>query len=280
MVDFISIIVPTFNRAHSISQCIDSVVEQHSGNWELLIIDDGSRDNTPEVVQPYLQDDRIKYYYQENKGVSAARNVGALMARGEYLIFLDSDDIIYPDLLKVLSEVSYKQFDIICWQVIRRINTKELLWKPQKLEPMYNGIIATFLAGSVCYNKKIFLGCGGYDPQIKFGENYELGLRIAQIKNLKIRVIDKPLSQYNLPSKRESNSISNRLDSYTYMYNKHRVIYERDPRSHSGINYLLGYIHEKSGLTNGAKGFYGASSRIYIWNFKAHIKRLYFKFLK
>src|SRR5690606_19247726 len=129
-----------------------------------------------------------------------------------YLIFLDSDDIIYPDLLKVLSEVSYKQFDIICWQVIRRINTKELLWKPQKLEPMYNGIIATFLAGSVCYNKKLFLGCGGYDPQIKFGENYELGLRIAQIKNLKIRVINKPLSQYNLPSKRESNSIANRLN--------------------------------------------------------------------
>lgn len=276
----ISIIVPTYNRAHSIAKCIDSVRNQLIDNWELVIIDDGSYDNTREVVQIYLNDIRIKYFYQNNEGVSSARNAGADIASGEYLIFLDSDDILYPYLLKRLVENSYRNFDIICWQVIKIINGKRLLWEPQKLEAMYNGITASFLAGSIGYNRKLFLSSGGYDPQLSFGENYELGLRIAQNNDLKIKIINEPLAQYNLPLKRESNSISNRLNSYNYLYNKHREIYKRDPKSHSVINYLLGFIHEQIGQDKEAKRFYTVSSQVNKWNLKAHIKRLYFNFLK
>src|SRR5690606_7337464 len=108
----------------------------------------------------------------------------------------DSDDIMYPNLIQTLINENYLKFDIICWQVVKVIKAKKILWKPKKLEEMYGGISASFLAGSICYNKPIFLNSGRYDENLSFGENYELGLRISQIEKLKIKVIYHPLSQY------------------------------------------------------------------------------------
>ncbi len=90
---FFSIIIPTYNRAHFLDRTITSVINQTYKNWELLIIDDGSTDNTENVVQRYAtSDSRVRYIYQENKRVSAARNNGLKNANGNYLCFLDSDD--------------------------------------------------------------------------------------------------------------------------------------------------------------------------------------------
>lgn len=101
----ISVIIPTYNRAHYVSQAIDSVLAQTFTDYEILVIDDGSIDNTKEVLQSYL--DKITYIYQENKGVSAARNTGLRLARGEWIAFLDSDDIWLPEKLEV-------QFNDVC----------------------------------------------------------------------------------------------------------------------------------------------------------------------
>jgi glycosyltransferase involved in cell wall biosynthesis len=238
--EIVSFIIPTFNRANVLGKSIQSVLDQTEENWELIIVNDGSTDDTENVVQPYLKDDRVRYVYQENKGVSSARNFGASLANSDYLIFLDSDDIVLPELLKILKVNLYGEFDIICWEVIKSKNGRKKLWKPIRLDAMYKGITATFLAGSICYRKALFNQVGGYDVNLLFGENYELGLRISQVDNLKIKIIHKPLSQYNLPQIRLSNSLSNKLISYDYLYKKHRKLYKSDPKSHSGINYLLG----------------------------------------
>jgi glycosyltransferase involved in cell wall biosynthesis len=92
----ISIITPTYNRDWSIKRAINSVKNQTNDNWELIIIDDGSTDNTKELLKPYLNDNRIKYYYQSNKGVNFARNFGITKATSKYITFLDSDDEILP----------------------------------------------------------------------------------------------------------------------------------------------------------------------------------------
>lgn len=281
MKGLISIIIPTYNRAQTLKRSISSVVEQTADTWELIIVDDGSTDNTRDLVSPYLIDSRIKYIAQENTGVSTARNAGAALANGDYLIFLDSDDIIYPHLINFLIGISIYQYDIVCWQVVKIIDGCQKIWKPRKQEKMYNGIIASFLAGSVCYNKELFHRVGGYDPTFNFGENYELGLRISQTRNLRIKIIDEPFLQYNLLQEgRTSNSVSNRLTSYIHLYNKHREKYEKDPKSHANITYLLGYIHERNGQLEEAKRFYTISSQTYIFNFKAHLKRLYFTLFK
>ena len=96
----VSVIIPTYNRAHCVSEAIDSVLAQDPPADEVIVIDDGSTDNTPEVLQAY--GDKIKPFRQENKGVGAARNVGMHLATGEWVAFLDSDDIWYPGRLRSL----------------------------------------------------------------------------------------------------------------------------------------------------------------------------------
>ena len=98
---FFSIVLPTYNRANVLNETITSVINQSFVNWELLVIDDGSTDNTKVIVESY-SDVRIKYFYQDNQERSIARNNGIKHAKGGYICFLDSDDIILDNHLQVL----------------------------------------------------------------------------------------------------------------------------------------------------------------------------------
>lgn len=280
MNDIISVIIPTYNRAHSLSETIKSVVEQSTGNWELVIVDDGSTDDTRQIVSKFLNCEKVKYYFQKNAGVSAARNKGMELSRGDYIIFLDSDDRFLPGLFSKLNEVNYTFYDLICWQVLKKVDGKSAVWKPRKLEKIYNNITASFLAGSICYRKKSFIEAGGYDPKMTFGENYELGMRVSALRDLKIKNLEEAFLFYFVNNQtRESNSLSNRLDSYLHLYQKHRVKYEKDKKSHSQIKYLLGFVYEKMGRKSDARNFYQSSFLINPRNYKALLKSLYFKFI-
>ncbi len=101
----ISVIIPVYNAEKTISKCIDSVLSQIYQNFEILLINDGSPDNSEEVCLRYAEsDERIRYIKKENGGVSTARNLGIDEAKGEYISFLDSDDWIEPQTLKVLMD--------------------------------------------------------------------------------------------------------------------------------------------------------------------------------
>lgn len=93
----ISIIIPTYNRAEYIRKAIESVLAQTYKDYEIIIVDDGSTDNTREILEPYM--DHIRYIYRENAGVSVARNSGIKAAKGEWIAFLDSDDRWLPHKL-------------------------------------------------------------------------------------------------------------------------------------------------------------------------------------
>jgi glycosyltransferase involved in cell wall biosynthesis len=107
---FFSVIVPTYNRADKIKKTIDSVRNQNFDDWELIIIDDGSTDNTNEVLEPILYEEtRIKYFFQKNQERSIARNNGIIKSKGEYICFLDSDDEYLNNHLSILhSEIERK----------------------------------------------------------------------------------------------------------------------------------------------------------------------------
>lgn len=91
----ISIIVPIYNKEKYISKCLDSILQQDYYNFEIIIIDDGSTDNSSHIVKDYCSKNKnIKYYFQTNQGVSAARNKGLDLVSGEYIIFIDADDYI------------------------------------------------------------------------------------------------------------------------------------------------------------------------------------------
>ncbi len=101
----LTFVVPTYNYAQYLGRCMSSVVEQTTADCELLVVDDGSTDKTQEVVVRFRYDHprkNIRYFYQENAGPSAARNVGARMARGEYVCFLDADDLLVPGAVGII----------------------------------------------------------------------------------------------------------------------------------------------------------------------------------
>jgi len=96
---FFSIVIPTYNRAEIIGKTIQSVIDQQYIDWELIIIDDGGTDDTKKVVEQF-NDLRIKYFWKKNEERGVARNFGTQKAKGQYVFFLDSDDLIYPNHLQ------------------------------------------------------------------------------------------------------------------------------------------------------------------------------------
>ena len=115
-----SIIIPTYNRAHRVKNTILSALNQEFGSYEVIVIDDSSTDNTEELIKG-IQNGKLKYYKQGNKERGAARNNGTQVAKGKYVNFVDSDDLLYPHHLstafksvKALNEpeIFYQRFDI------------------------------------------------------------------------------------------------------------------------------------------------------------------------
>ena len=94
-----SIIIPVYNAAEFLQQCLDSISVQICTDFEVLLVDDGSNDNSVEICNKYLSDNRFRLIKKVNGGVSSARNVGLCMAKGEYMLFIDSDDVLPDDAL-------------------------------------------------------------------------------------------------------------------------------------------------------------------------------------
>lgn len=127
----ISIIIPTYNRAHLISETLDSVLAQTYKKWECIIVDDGSKDNSEEVIEKYLKrDSRFQYYDRplgRPKGANACRNYGVEVSKGEYVIFLDSDDVLdFFCLDDRVSIMCKKSIDLLIRDTGKFINNKKL----------------------------------------------------------------------------------------------------------------------------------------------------------
>lgn len=177
-----SIILPTFNRAEMISLSIESVLSQTYNNWELIIVDDGSTDNTKDVVNNFvIKDERIKYNYQENQERSSARNNGIKKAKGEWVCFLDSDDIYHTNHLEEFHNlISYKYstiglyFSGLSYNKYSEFLEKYDLSHKNNLEFILLNTIGTPRA---CIHKSILLK-ENFNEKICIGEDSELWSRI------------------------------------------------------------------------------------------------------
>ncbi len=180
---FFSIIVPTYNRAHLISVTLESILSQGYKNYEVIIVDDGSKDNTEEVIQKYLSD-KVFYYKKENAERAAARNYGTFKAKGDYVNWFDSDDIMYPDNLQVAANLILKlnypevlaqghQHQHISGRVLEILE-----YAPNINDEMYKG---NPVANSpVIVRKDIALeNLFNEDRELSGSEDFELWLRLA-----------------------------------------------------------------------------------------------------
>ncbi|MCE2711637.1 MAG: glycosyltransferase family 2 protein [Cryomorphaceae bacterium] len=225
---YFSIIIPTFNRAHLISKAIESVIAQTFENWELIIVDDGSTDQTKEIIYAYKKmDSRIQYIYQENAERSAARNNGILQAKGSYVCFLDSDDYFLPDKLhnlkKKIEQVGHKLV-VFYDGLLEEVNgqKQKIPFPLQKELSLPDFILShTLFSQQICAKREVFLK-HHYNPKISIGEDMELWLRISEeftffpvADSFQTVIVEHDERSINL---KKSNSAKEQLSTLRYIF--------------------------------------------------------------
>jgi len=198
----ISIIIPTFNRALLLAEAVQSVLEQtyfqnpSRHDFEILIVDDGSTDRTRQLVESWPG--QVRYYFQGHGGVSSARNRGLELARGEFIAFLDSDDLWLKD--KIGAQMSYmKAFPAAKMCYTEEIWIRKGVWaNPKEKHKKYSGWIfdkvlplCLISLSSALFRREVFDQIGQFDESLPACEDYDFGLRLAY--KFPVHLLSKPL---------------------------------------------------------------------------------------
>ena len=193
----ISVIIPVYNTAKYIEKCLDSILNQTYKDIEIIIVNDGSTDNSEKIIKKYLNKySNIKYFYEENKGQASARNLALTKASGKYITFLDSDDYIDSNMFKTMIDNACDNDIIIC-DILMEDNKKYILktYNCVKDDPGKN-YITSYMGPVAKLYKKSFLE----KNKFKFIENifYEDLASIAYLGmyTKKIKYIEKPFYHY------------------------------------------------------------------------------------
>jgi glycosyltransferase involved in cell wall biosynthesis len=184
----ISVILPTFNNAHFLPASLGSILRQTYAPIEIIVVDDGSTDDTREVLRPYTE--RIRYLYQPNAGLSAARNTGIKNATHPYLAFLDADDEWLPEMLARAME-KFQQlsadFGVVACLAHRIDLQGQRLALNQAVREITGEITAAdillmsrFGATAVAVRRRIFDDCGLFDTDLRSSEDRDMWIRVAQ----------------------------------------------------------------------------------------------------
>ena len=192
----VSVIIPTFNRAAMLAEALDSVLAQDFDAFELILVDDGSADRTQQVLAPYGY--RLRVARQENRGVSAARNLGVALGRGELIAFLDSDDLWRPGKLRTQAaymdahpELGICQTEEIWIRDGRRVNPRLRHRKAAGMFFERSLELCLVSPSAVMMRRHLFERVGGFDESLPACEDYDLWLRIGCRQP--VGLIDAPL---------------------------------------------------------------------------------------
>jgi glycosyltransferase involved in cell wall biosynthesis len=181
----VSVIIPAYNGDRYIAQAVESVISQTYRNWEIIVVDDGSTDDTRQVLQPYF--DKIRYVYQQNQGVAAARNRGIQESRCELIAFLDQDDFFLSDKLaaqialfdaqpslgivnsgwRIVREQGESIFDVTPWEYLPQLDLKTWI------------VYMPLLPSAMMFSRQWLERVGGFDSQYDSVDDADLILRLA-----------------------------------------------------------------------------------------------------
>lgn len=197
-----TVIMPAFNRADCIEDSIKSVLRQTHADLELVIVDDGSTDKTAELVSA-IDDPRIRYFYQENQGVAAARNLGLAKARGRWVSFCDSDDIYFDDRLAVMRGAAQDR-DGLFYSGWVRFSGQQKSYLIRNVilgfEPRFDLDVYQykniFPASAVMAKRSCLEKLGGFDRALTFEEDWEYFLRFSD--HFPVRQVSRPTFFYRV----------------------------------------------------------------------------------
>jgi glycosyltransferase involved in cell wall biosynthesis len=248
----VSAVITTYNRAHFLKRAIRSVLEQTFQDFEIVVVNDASRDNgaTDAVVESF-HDPRIKYFrHESNKGIGVTRNTGVLNSSGKYIAFLDDDDAWLPKKLELqcgLFDSSSDAVGVVYTGIYR------LEWKIKKITgqriPRHRGHILDALrerncigtSSSVMIRRGCFDKVGLFDDALPYGEDFDMWLRLAG--EFQFEYTEEPLVLYSRHDVKLSTNDARRLSGVERLLEKHGKFFSTDERRYARFHFNLGLLY-------------------------------------
>lgn len=226
----VSIIIPTYNHAQYLTKAINSIKNQTYSNLELIIIDDGSTDHTKEVISGF---DDILYFYQDNAGLSVARNNATKYSKGEFLLFLDADDWLYPDAVRINLEYLLKDPDLffVSGSHMKVFVDENKISHYAAYDVPYDNFRIILKnhyishPASVLFRRKVF-DSYTFDVKFKSCQDFDLYLTIA--RNHKVLHHSELVSAYRFHTSNMSSNHAHMLDEILRVMKKHKSFLKSD----------------------------------------------------
>lgn len=222
---FFSIVIPTYNSYEKLLRAIQSIHEQTYGEYEIIVVDDGSTDETKDTI-PALELDKVRYFYKNNGGPASARNVGISHAQGKYVCFLDADDAFMPNKLAEFCSLCTHDVALIfsdAEYIDEATQTSSLFSSKQRMQhkDLFLSLLEdNFIVASTVCVKTTLLKTILFDENenLKFVEDYDLWLKIAQ--NNQLQYLEIPLTKYYIHASNNSSNVLKTYSSLIRIYKK------------------------------------------------------------
>jgi len=274
----VSVIIPTYNRAHLIGKAIQSVLNQSYQDFEIIVLDDCSTDDTEELIKELeKKDERIRYiWHEKNKGPAASRNSGINAAKGRYIAFLDSDDEWLPEKLykhMMVFKDSKKKVGVVYSGFLKIKNSKKVYIPSPHVIKKEGNIHKELLKGNfigtpaAIVRKECFRKIGNFDIRIPYLEDWELWIRIS--KYYEFKYIPEPLviSYFSLNGVNEKPSYI-AFNVLNFIVNKYREEFNRHKEILSTHYFGLGKILYLDGKLIKGRKYFMKAIKVYPFNIK------------
>ena len=262
MNDLVSIVIPVFNAEKYLEESINSCLNQTYSNIEIIAINDGSTDNTPEILDSFS--DRISVISQENKGIAGAINTGIHHMKSNWYKLMNADDLLYPDCVETLiSEVdkldNKKIIPYGCYDIIDskgKFTLEHIPNNPNGLNTFEQGVTLLDYQDINCIttiiHKDTFSTCGYYNESVKFSEDYEFLLRLSLLHGFRFHLIEKTLAKYRHHEKQDSLKLKKIAPNYANE-TRESILDRLAPIQHQKYEIALIQYKKKFPITGRAK---------------------------
>lgn len=280
----VSVVIPFYNGKEFIAQAINGILRQTYTDYEIIVMDDGSSDDSKKALECF--DGKIRYFYQQNKGISSARNRAIKEAKGEYIALLDQDDIWYPEKLQKQVELMEKNKNLgLIYGDCHYINEKgEIISRVFERQKYYSGrifkdlIMGNFIPiPTVLIRKSALDKVGLFLENYTFAEEYELFIRIS--KDYDVGFINEPLAGYRIHggnlSKNTGESLKEDIAVKEDILKKYsadiKPVENKLKKELARIYYNLGRFYQKKRRRALAKEYLSKSIKTYVYSYKQYL---------
>ena len=222
----VTIITPCFNREKFIAETLDCIQKIHYSNWECIVVDDGSTDNSGKIIQEFVQkDSRFKYFYHTNCGISNTKNTAVANSDGKYIFPLDSDDLISPYYIAEAVEIMENNPNVkVVYTDGAYFGDKKRKWHLN--DYTFNDLlISNCIPNSALFRRIDFDKCGGYDPALVINEDWDLWINILKNGGEVVKI----KKEYFFYRKHDGSTIMKHVgqdvEMFKVFYQKHKELY-------------------------------------------------------